>query len=121
MHVQWPCVIVWLRARQCDALLSTRCVVPWYACVSVWHRHAGLVLLFACLCLAFSALLAHGVRQAIMHIVGTTMDFVEDELASEFVFHNPNAKARAPCIHSSVFPPVLRCFATAACVVVVVD
>ena len=27
-----------------------------------------------------------------MHIVGTTMDFVEDELASEFVFHNPNAK-----------------------------
>ncbi len=29
-----------------------------------------------------------------MHIVGTTMDFVEDELASEFVFHNPNAKVR---------------------------
>eukprot|EP00750_Incisomonas_marina_P000045 INCI10028.2.p1 GENE.INCI10028.2~~INCI10028.2.p1 ORF type:complete len:150 (-),score=27.40 INCI10028.2:97-546(-) len=34
--------------------------------------------------------------KAIMHIVGTTMDFVEDELAAEFVFHNPNAKVRVP-------------------------
>ena len=25
-----------------------------------------------------------------MHIVGSTMDFVEDELTSEFVFHNPS-------------------------------
>ena len=40
--------------------------------------------------------------KAIMHIVGTTMDFVEDELAAEFVFHNPNATVRllAFLVHS---------------------
>ena len=27
-----------------------------------------------------------------MHIVGTTMDWYEDELTAEFVFNNPNAK-----------------------------
>eukprot|EP00327_Prymnesium_parvum_P019280 CAMPEP_0113241874 /NCGR_PEP_ID=MMETSP0008_2-20120614/7026_1 /TAXON_ID=97485 /ORGANISM="Prymnesium parvum" /LENGTH=260 /DNA_ID=CAMNT_0000089305 /DNA_START=53 /DNA_END=837 /DNA_ORIENTATION=+ /assembly_acc=CAM_ASM_000153 len=42
----------------------------------------------------------HGVRvfvesSAVMHIVGTTMDFVEDDLTSEFVFHNPNAEDSA--------------------------
>ena len=30
--------------------------------------------------------------KALMHLVGTTMDFQEDALASEFVFHNPNSK-----------------------------
>ena len=32
-----------------------------------------------------------------MHIIGTTMDYVEDELSSEFVFHNPNAEAACGC------------------------
>lgn len=27
-----------------------------------------------------------------MHVVGTTMDFVDTDLTSEFVFSNPNAK-----------------------------
>ena len=35
--------------------------------------------------------------KAVMHIVGSTMDFVEDELTSEFVFHNPNAKEYCGC------------------------
>ena len=44
----------------------------------------------------------HGARvfiesKALMHVVGTTMDFVEDELSSEFVFHNPNAEASCGC------------------------
>ncbi|KAJ1617029.1 hypothetical protein T492DRAFT_1102780, partial [Pavlovales sp. CCMP2436] len=44
----------------------------------------------------------HGVRvfvepKAIMHIVGTVMDFAEDDLASEFVFHNPNATGTCGC------------------------
>jgi len=44
----------------------------------------------------------HGVRvfvesSAVMHIVGTTMDFVEDDLTSEFVFHNPNAEDSCGC------------------------
>jgi len=44
----------------------------------------------------------HGVRvfvepKAIMHVVGTTMDYVEDDLSSEFVFHNPNAEASCGC------------------------
>ena len=43
-----------------------------------------------------------GVREyiepkALMHIIGTTMDYVEDELSSEFVFHNPNAEAACGC------------------------
>mmetsp|Transcript_10033 Transcript_10033/g.29535 ORF Transcript_10033/g.29535 Transcript_10033/m.29535 type:complete len:115 (+) Transcript_10033:199-543(+) len=44
----------------------------------------------------------HGVKvfvdpKAIMHIVGTEMDFVEDEISSEFVFHNPNATGTCGC------------------------
>ena len=27
-----------------------------------------------------------------MHLIGTEMDYVDDELKSEFVFNNPNAK-----------------------------
>ena len=44
----------------------------------------------------------HGVKvfvepKALMHVVGTTMDFVEDDISSEFVFHNPNASASCGC------------------------
>ena len=44
----------------------------------------------------------HGARvfvepKAVMHVIGTTMDFVEDDLTSEFVFHNPNAEASCGC------------------------
>jgi len=44
----------------------------------------------------------HGVTvyvepRALMHIIGTKMDYVEDDLASEFVFHNPNADASCGC------------------------
>merc|ERR1719231_823621 len=35
--------------------------------------------------------------KALMHVIGTTMDFVEDDLSSEFVFHNPNAEASCGC------------------------
>eukprot|EP00871_Galdieria_phlegrea_P003304 jgi/Galph1/3975/GphlegSOOS_G2604.1 len=31
--------------------------------------------------------------RALMQVVGTTMDYVDSDLASEFVFYNPNAKA----------------------------
>lgn len=34
---------------------------------------------------------------ALLKIVGTTMDWREDELAAEFVFANPNAKAVCGC------------------------
>lgn len=44
----------------------------------------------------------HGVRvlidpAALMHVLGTKMDFVQDELRSEFVFVNPNAKGTCGC------------------------
>lgn len=44
----------------------------------------------------------HGVRilidpGALMHVLGTTMDFVEDRVRSEFVFINPNAKGQCGC------------------------
>ena len=35
--------------------------------------------------------------KAIMFVVGSEMDFVENELTSEFVFNNPNAKGECGC------------------------
>jgi iron-sulfur cluster assembly accessory protein len=35
--------------------------------------------------------------QALMRIVGTVMDWKDDELSQEFVFVNPNAKAACGC------------------------
>jgi len=35
--------------------------------------------------------------KAIMFVVGTEMDFVEDKLQSGFVFRNPNEKGRCGC------------------------
>ena len=34
---------------------------------------------------------------ALMHVIGTTMDFVDSKLASEFVFVNPNATGVCGC------------------------
>lgn len=34
---------------------------------------------------------------ALMHVIGTTMDFVEDRIKSEFVFKNPNSKGSCGC------------------------
>jgi iron-sulfur cluster assembly protein len=34
---------------------------------------------------------------AIMKVLGSTMDFVETDLSSEFVFENPNAKGACGC------------------------
>lgn len=35
--------------------------------------------------------------KALLHVVGTTMDYATDELSAEFVFHNPNAKGMCGC------------------------
>ncbi|KAK4756106.1 hypothetical protein SAY87_009863 [Trapa incisa] len=35
--------------------------------------------------------------KALMHVVGTRMDFVDDKLRSEFVFINPNSKGQCGC------------------------
>lgn len=35
--------------------------------------------------------------KALMHVVGTRMDFVEDRLKSEFIFINPNSKGECGC------------------------
>ena len=34
---------------------------------------------------------------ALMYVVGTRLDFVEDPLRSEFVFENPNATGTCGC------------------------
>jgi iron-sulfur cluster assembly accessory protein len=34
---------------------------------------------------------------ALMNVIGTTMDFVDDEMSSEFVFLNPNSKGECGC------------------------
>ncbi|XP_024402944.1 iron-sulfur assembly protein IscA-like 3, mitochondrial [Physcomitrium patens] len=35
--------------------------------------------------------------RALMHVVGTKMDYVEERLKSEFVFINPNSKGQCGC------------------------
>ncbi|MCD6034471.1 MAG: iron-sulfur cluster assembly accessory protein [Rickettsiales bacterium] len=34
---------------------------------------------------------------AVLHLIGTEMDFIEDTLTSRFVFNNPNKKASCGC------------------------
>ncbi|OJW46273.1 MAG: Fe-S cluster assembly scaffold SufA [Alphaproteobacteria bacterium 41-28] len=45
---------------------------------------------------------AHGVKvlidpKAVMFLMGSQMDYVEDKLSSGFVFENPNEKGRCGC------------------------
>ncbi|KAL5715432.1 hypothetical protein ACHQM5_017252 [Ranunculus cassubicifolius] len=35
--------------------------------------------------------------KALMHVIGTQMDFIDDTLRSEFVFINPNSKGQCGC------------------------
>ena len=35
--------------------------------------------------------------KAVMYLIGTEMDFVEDKLGASFVFRNPNEKGRCGC------------------------
>ncbi|CAM8955068.1 unnamed protein product [Rhodiola kirilowii] len=35
--------------------------------------------------------------KALMHVIGTKMDFVDDRLRSEFIFINPNSKGQCGC------------------------
>jgi len=35
--------------------------------------------------------------KALFYILGTTVDFRDDEIASEFVFHNPKKKSECGC------------------------
>ncbi len=34
---------------------------------------------------------------AIMHVVGTRLDYIDEKVKSGFVFQNPNAKAKCGC------------------------
>jgi iron-sulfur cluster assembly protein len=36
-------------------------------------------------------------NKAIMYLLGTKMDYVEDDLKAEFVFSNPNSKGSCGC------------------------
>lgn len=36
-------------------------------------------------------------NKALMALVGTHMNYIEDEIKSEFVFENPNAKGTCGC------------------------
>ena len=39
---------------------------------------------------------------ALMHLLGSTVDFVDNRLRSEFVFNNPNSKGECGCGESFV-------------------
>ncbi|KAK2454761.1 hypothetical protein P8452_02122 [Trifolium repens] len=43
--------------------------------------------------------------KALMHVIGTKMDFVDDKLRSEFVFINPNSKGQCGCGESFMTKP----------------
>ena len=36
-------------------------------------------------------------NKALMYLIGTKMDYVEDEIKSEFIFVNPNSKGSCGC------------------------
>jgi len=36
-------------------------------------------------------------KKALMFVVGTEMDYIDNEIKSEFVFNNPNAKGTCGC------------------------
>ena len=36
-------------------------------------------------------------KKALMFVVGTEMDFIDNDIKSEFVFNNPNAKGQCGC------------------------
>jgi len=49
-----------------------------------------------------SSITAHGIKvfiepMALFNVIGTTMDWEEDELTSEFTFNNPNSKGECGC------------------------
>ena len=55
-----------------------------------------------CVCVRTKVLSPPGARlfidaKAQLTLLGTEMDFVEDKLASEFVFHNPNITGICGC------------------------
>lgn len=35
--------------------------------------------------------------KALMHVIGTKMDYLDDKMKSEFVFINPNSKGQCGC------------------------
>ncbi|KAF6165945.1 hypothetical protein GIB67_012842 [Kingdonia uniflora] len=43
--------------------------------------------------------------KALMHVIGTKMDFIDDTLRSEFVFINPNSKGQCGCGESFMTTP----------------
>ncbi|KAJ7957695.1 iron-sulfur assembly protein IscA-like 1, mitochondrial [Quillaja saponaria] len=43
--------------------------------------------------------------KALMHVIGTKMDFVDDKLRSEFIFINPNSKGQCGCGESFMTTP----------------
>ncbi|KAF3332810.1 iron-sulfur assembly protein IscA-like 1 [Carex littledalei] len=43
--------------------------------------------------------------KALMHVIGTKMDFVDDALKSEFIFINPNSKGQCGCGESFMTNP----------------
>lgn len=48
-------------------------------------------------CLLFEGVTVFIDRKALMHVIGTEMDYVEEKLSSGFVFNNPNIKGTCGC------------------------
>lgn len=46
---------------------------------------------------AENGLLVYVEPMALMNVIGTTMDFMDDEMSSEFTFTNPNSKGECGC------------------------
>lgn len=41
--------------------------------------------------------------KALLQIIGTTMDWIEDDIQARFIFNNPNVKSKCGCGESVAF------------------
>lgn len=65
--------------------------------VSILPCCNGCVHVYLCIILLVKGVTVLVDSKALITILGSEMDYVEDKLSSQFVFHNPNAKGVCGC------------------------
>ena len=58
------------------------------------HAHVVILFFFLPLLLGVTVLVDN---KALLSVLGSEMDYVEDKLSAQFVFHNPNVKESCGC------------------------
>ena len=90
----------------CPAVTLSACAAQLARCLTLSSRRQRLAAYTMGYCVEKQKFMEeveeHGVKvfiepKALMFLIGTEMDFVDDRLRSEFVFHNPNSKGECGC------------------------